>query len=101
LWKLAFGGDPYLVGQSITIDGKPRTVVGVLPPEFRLNHEVIPAIGGIDKAEIFLPLPMDAKQELDYGPEDYNVLARLKPGDDLVAESPSCLVKRLTLVFLR
>ncbi|HZD51255.1 MAG TPA: ABC transporter permease [Silvibacterium sp.] len=80
LWERAFGGDPNLLGQNITIDGKPRTVVGILPREFRLSHEVIPVIGGIDKAEIFMPLPMDAKEELNYGPEDYNILARLKPG---------------------
>ncbi len=80
LWKRAFGGDPNLLGRSITLNGKPRTVVGILPREFRLSHEVIPVIGGIDKAEVFIPLPMDAKEELDYGPEDYNVLARLKPG---------------------
>jgi len=80
LWKQAFGGDPALVGRNITLDGKPRTVVGILPRQFQLSHEVIPVIGGIDKAQIFLPLPMDAKEELDYGPEDYNILARLKPG---------------------
>jgi len=80
LWKQAFGGDPDLIGRSITIDAKPRTVIGVLPQEFRLSHEVVPTIGGIDKPEIFLPMPMDAKQELNYGPEDFNILARLRPG---------------------
>src|SRR5580658_3588260 len=80
LWKRAFGGDPNLLGRSITLNGKPRTVVGILPQEFQLSHEVIPVIGGIDKAEIFMPLPMDAKKELDYGDENYNLLARLKPG---------------------
>src|SRR5271170_399978 len=80
LWKRAFGGDASLLGRSITLDGKPRTVVGILPQEFRLSHEVIPVVGGIDKAEIFMPLPMDAKDELDYGPENFNILARLKPG---------------------
>ena len=79
LWKEQFGGDPNTVGQSITIDGKSRTVVGVLPREFRLNHEVVPTVGGIDKPEIFLPLPLDAKDEQDYGPENFNILARLKP----------------------
>ena len=67
-------------GAASRIDGKPRTVVGVLPRDFRLNHEVIPTVGGIDKPEIFLPLPMDAKEELNYGPENFNILARLKPG---------------------
>src|SRR6185437_10248561 len=80
LWKQAFGGDPHILGRSVTLDGKPRAVVGVLRPDFTLNHEVIPTVGGIDKPEIFLPLPMDAKQELNYGPENFNILARLKPG---------------------
>ena len=80
LWKQSFGGDASILGRTITLDAKPRIVVGVLPQEFKLNHEVIPSIGGIDKPEIFLPLPMDAKQELNYGPEDFNILARVKPG---------------------
>jgi predicted permease len=80
LWKQAFGGDANIVGRIITLDAKPRIVIGVLPQEFKLNHEVVPTIGGIDKPEIFLPLPMDAKQELNYGPEDFNILARVKPG---------------------
>ena len=80
LWKQTFGGNPSIIGRSITLDGKTRTVVGVLPRDFRLNHEVVPTVAGIDKPEIFLPLPMDAKDELDYGPENFNIVARLKPG---------------------
>jgi predicted permease len=80
LWKRTFGGDPGIVGKSITLDDRATTVVGVLPAEFRLNHEVLPTIGGVDRAEMFLPLPMDSKKELDYGPEDFNIVARLKPG---------------------
>jgi predicted permease len=80
LWQETFGGDPNIIGRSITLDGKTRAVVGVLPREFRLNHEVVPTVAGIDKPEIFLPLPMDAKDEQDYGPENFNILARLKPG---------------------
>jgi predicted permease len=80
LWQQTFSGDQSIVGRSITIDGKARTVIGVLPREFRLSHEVIPTVAGIDKPEIFLPLPMDAKDEQDYGPENFNILARLKPG---------------------
>ena len=34
LWRTTLGADPAIVGQSITIDGLPRTVVGVLPPDF-------------------------------------------------------------------
>ena len=80
LWKQAFGGDANIVGRTITLDAKPRIIIGVLPQNFKLNHEVVPTVGGIDKPEIFLPLPMDAKEELNYGPEDFNILARVKPG---------------------
>ena len=80
LWKQAFGGDPNILGRSITVNGRPRMVVGVLGPDFMLNHEVIPTVGGIDKADIFLPIAMDAKDEVNYNSENFNVLARLKPG---------------------
>jgi putative ABC transport system permease protein len=35
LWRALFHSDPALVGRSITIDGKPVVVVGILPSEFR------------------------------------------------------------------
>lgn len=34
------------------------TVAGVLAPEFRLNTEVMPSEGPMDKIDIFVPLPM-------------------------------------------
>jgi predicted permease len=79
-WKDVFGGDPKILGRSLQLNGKAHTVVGVLRPEFRLNREAIPTIGGIDKPQIFLPLSMDSGDETNYGPEDYNILAQLKPG---------------------
>jgi predicted permease len=79
-WKDVFGGDKGILGRSLQLNGKSHTVVGVLEPDFRLNREAIPTIGGIDKPQIFLPLPMDSGSETNYGPEDYNILVRLKPG---------------------
>src|SRR6266850_7347909 len=35
-WQRRFGGDPNIVGQALTLDGQPTTVVGVMPPDFRL-----------------------------------------------------------------
>ena len=35
VWRTRFGADPDILGQQIRLDGEPRTVVGVLPPEFR------------------------------------------------------------------
>jgi putative ABC transport system permease protein len=36
VWQRRFGGDPNIIGKSLTLDGQPNTVVGVMPPGFRL-----------------------------------------------------------------
>jgi putative ABC transport system permease protein len=33
-WERLFAGDPGVLGRDVRIDGRPRTVVGVLPPDF-------------------------------------------------------------------
>jgi putative ABC transport system permease protein len=54
LWRTSLKADPAIVGQSITIDGLPRTVVGVLPPAFSFRP-VIPRLGALPDADVFLP----------------------------------------------
>jgi putative ABC transport system permease protein len=34
-WRRAFGGDPAVVGRTITLNAQTRTIIGVLPPTFR------------------------------------------------------------------
>ena len=44
-FRTRFGGDPSLIGRSITLDGDPYTVIGVLPPEVRIyNRDAIAAL---------------------------------------------------------
>ncbi|HYL47603.1 MAG TPA: ABC transporter permease [Candidatus Limnocylindrales bacterium] len=80
IWKLLFGGDPQILNRALTLNGSSYSVVGVLRPEFRLTNEEFPTIGGLERIEIFLPLPLDAAARNDFQHEDYNVLARLEPG---------------------
>lgn len=54
LWRTSLQADPAIVGQSITIDGLPRTIVGVLPPDFSFRP-VVPRLGALSEADIFLP----------------------------------------------
>jgi putative ABC transport system permease protein len=35
LWERRFGMDPSIVGRAVTLDGKPYTVIGVMPPSFQ------------------------------------------------------------------
>ena len=53
LWRSSLNADPAIVGQSITVDGLPRTIVGVLPPDFSFRP-VIPRLGALPEADIFL-----------------------------------------------
>jgi predicted permease len=80
LWQRRFGGNPQVLGQSLTINGNNYTVVGVMSPDFTLGHEVMPTVGGIAQAELFMPLPLSPERMSNHGDENYNVLARLKPG---------------------
>jgi putative ABC transport system permease protein len=35
-WQSKFGGDPKIVGRTVTLNAKPRTIIGVMPPRFTL-----------------------------------------------------------------
>src|SRR6185436_12902472 len=80
LWQRRFGGDAKVLGRSLTINGNNYSVVGVMPPDFSLGYEVMPTVGAVSQAEILLPLPLSPERMNSQGDENYNVLARLKPG---------------------
>jgi len=80
MWERHYGADPRIIGQSVTLNGLPYEVVGIMPPSFSLPREVLPTLGGAEQADILLPLPLpaDAAQNRDH--EDYNIMGKLKPG---------------------
>jgi predicted permease len=86
-WKRMFGADPNMVGRSISLnglaprkDGNQFTVVGVLRPEFLLNEEIMPTVASIRQMDLFMPLPLGADAVTRRGDENYNLMARLRPG---------------------
>ena len=79
-WQRLFNSDPAILGKSITLDGKPYAVAGVLQSGFMVNAEVMPAEGPMDKVDIFLPLPLGPDAAQNRGDENYNIVVRLNPG---------------------
>ena len=79
-WMRRYGGDRNVVGRSLTLNGQPYEVVGVLPASFSLPREVMPTLGVVDDAEVVLPLPLAANAAEVRNREDYNIIATLKPG---------------------
>ena len=66
-----FGGDRTIVGRTITVDGKLRQVIGVMPQNFRFLDREQPAL--------FLPLQFD-RNKTTLGDFSYVGIARLRPG---------------------
>jgi predicted permease len=90
LWQRLFHSDPKIVGASITLNGvggigagenkNQFTVAGILPRDFLLNDEIMPTVSSTRRMDIFLPLPFGADAVSRRGDENYNLMARLKPG---------------------
>ena len=80
VWQRLFNSDPHIVNQSITLNGRPITVAGVLQPGFSVNHEVMQTVGGTDRIDIYTQLPLGADAAQRRGDENYNITVRLKPG---------------------
>jgi predicted permease len=80
MWLRHFGADPKMIGKSVTLNGVPYEVVGIMPRAFSLPREVLPTLDGAEQADILLPLPLplDAAQNRDH--EDYNIMGKLRPG---------------------
>src|SRR3954469_5089418 len=77
-WQKRFGGDPEVLGRSVTVNGKPRAVVGVLPAGFRWD---------VDN-EIWLPFGWSADEIANQrGNRSYYPIARLKQGISVDAAS--------------
>jgi predicted permease len=79
-WQRRFGGDPGIIGREINLNSENYAIVGVMPKDFSLDYEVMPTVGGSVRPELFLPLPVSSERMNNHGDENYNVLARLKPG---------------------
>jgi predicted permease len=84
-WQRLFHGDPAAIGKSIRIDGKLRTVIGILPRDFRLPPLDMmgepSASGSTEFYQVFVPLVVDEDIKTADA-SDYNYLAvgRLRPG---------------------
>jgi len=67
LWRRRFGGNPALLGQTVLLNDRAVTVIGIMPPQFRFGAG----------ADLFVP--MQARPTANYDP-NAEVVGRLKPG---------------------
>ncbi|MGA7313852.1 MAG: ABC transporter permease [Silvibacterium sp.] len=89
-WQKKFGGDRSVIGRSITVDGKPREIIGVLPKGFHFLDQ--------QDAALILPFQWD-RSKVKLGNFSQRSLARLKPGVTMAQASAD--MARLLPVVLR
>src|SRR6202012_3571034 len=70
LWKRRFGGDPSVLGQVLTLDGRDYKVIGVMPDGFEFP------LFWAAKAELWAPIALANRRASDG--ESLRVFGRLK-----------------------
>ena len=74
-WRQRYNSDPNVLGRELRVNGVPRKIIGVLPPDFRFLSS---------EARFFLPLTSRADlrtpKQRHSGGGGTHMIARLKPG---------------------
>jgi predicted permease len=91
-WRQRFNADPHVIGRQIRVDGLPKTVIGVLPREFRFLSS---------EARLYFPLssrPQDrTPRQRHSGGNSTHMIARLKPGASVTEAQSQIDVQNVTL----
>jgi MacB-like periplasmic core domain len=87
-WQARFGGNRSVIGRQIVVDGISRSVIGVMPENFRFLDQ---------NPALLLPLQLDRNKAI-LGQFGYGGIARLKPGVSI--EQASADIARMIPIAL-
>ena len=79
VWQTHFGGRATLVGETITLDDQPVTVIGIMPKAFKEPANI---------AAAWRVFPNDGGENLTSSGRFLSVFARLKPGQTPLSVQP-------------
>lgn len=71
LWQSRFGGDPGILGRTVSLDGEPHVVVGVMPRSFYFPNR---------SAQMWTPLRLTEEDYQQYGNNYLEAVGRLREG---------------------
>jgi predicted permease len=75
-WQAQFGGDPAVIGRTVTLDNESSTIIGVAPASFA-------SAALLGAGDVFRPLALTDAEKRDYGSSEMRLLARMRPGISL------------------
>ena len=87
-WRRHYGADLSIIGRTVIVDSRPRTVVGVMPAGFRFMNQL---------PDLILPFRLD-RSALLLGSFNYSAVARLNPG--VTVERAAADVARMNRIWL-
>jgi putative ABC transport system permease protein len=87
LWQRYFGGRPEALGQSITLDNRPYTIIGVMPAGFNFGRDT----------DLWKPMGFTAEEMTIHGGHYLFSIGRVKDGEsiDKARAELSTIAKRL------
>lgn len=71
-WRERLGADPSVIGRTLTLDGRPHTVIGVMPSGFRFPDR--------DGITLWTPVAFDSVELSRRAQRMFDVIGRLRPG---------------------
>ena len=77
-WQRHFGGSPGAINQTLTLDGVPHTVIGVLPENFDFSIPVL-----FPPPDVWVPAAL-VRDNSQRGRNNLRVLARINEGTSIV-----------------
>ena len=90
LWQRRFGGNPNVVGQSITLDSNPTTIVGIMPPDFDFPDPA-ERPGNSGHVQLWVPKGLNPQDASSW---NLMPVGRLKPG-----ATPDDAQKEITALY--
>jgi len=72
-WRRRFGGDPHITGRSVIIDGRPVSIIGVLPRSFEIANLPL-------QPDVFIPAGLGPANMPTPQARGYSVIGRLRDG---------------------
>jgi predicted permease len=82
IWTTRFGADPGVIGRTVSLDGDPHEIVGVLPAGFslpKLSHFYSLEVES-DRPQIWRPFAPTARDLRPLNSFNYIALGRVRPG---------------------
>ena len=93
LWRSVLNSDPEILNRTLVVNGQPRTVVGVMPRDFRFPESV----GQDMQKGLWLPLQPTQEMQIKRGESIFLIIGELKPAVTMAQNRAelSAIVRRI------